>query len=273
MLKNVTPSWGCLTPHIFKYCQLLDISGNYEWISMKFSGISPMARGRKVDKNNTKIYYPLGLPRQPQPPNSKTGGISANYEPISTQFSEISVPTCWQRIGKKMLKNATPLGAVPPPSYFQILSITWYLWQIWMNIDNIFRNYSTGLEKKNMWRKYQNMSPSPGAAPGSPTPNYKTCVISANYEPISTKFSGISVPTSWQGMDEKYVEKCHPLFGLPHPHIFKYCQLLDITDNNERISMKFSGISLLARRRKRVKKIPKFVTPSWGCPSSPNLQF
>src|SRR6266581_3081405 len=115
------------------------------------------------------------------------------------------------------------------------------------------------------------MSPSPGAAPGSPTPNYKTCVISANYEPISTKFSGISVSTSWQGMDEKYVEKCHPLFGLPHPHFFKYCQLLDITDNNERISMKFSGISLLARRRKWVKKIPKYVAPSWGCPSPPTL--
>src|SRR6266581_4910456 len=112
------------------------------------------------------------------------------------------------------------------------------------------------------------MSPSPGAAPGSPTPNYKTCVILANYEPISTKFSGISVPTSWQGMDEKYVEKCHPLFRLPHPHIFKYCQLLDITDNNERISMKFSGISLLARRRKWVKKYQN-VSPFLGLPQQP----
>src|SRR6266568_2036656 len=59
--------------------------------------------------------------------------------------------------------------------------------------------------------------------------------------------------------------------GCPTPHIFKYCQLLDITDNNERISMKFSGISLLARGRKWVKKIPKYVTPAWRCPSSPTL--
>ncbi len=62
--------------------------------------------------------------------------------------------------------------------------------------------------------------------PRSPTPHYKTCVISANYEPISTKFSGISVPASWQGIGEKYVEKCHPLLGLPHP---PYFQILSIT--------------------------------------------
>src|SRR6266568_1234271 len=103
--------------------------------------------------------------------------------------------------------------------------------------------------------------------PQQPNPNYKTCVISANYEPISTKFSEISVPASWQGIGEKYVEKCHPSWGCPTPHIFKYCQLLDITDNNERISMKFSGISLLARRRKWVKKTKYLSPPSWGCPS------
>jgi len=59
--KNVekySPSWGCPTPHILKYCQLLDISGNYERISMKFSGISPLARRKKMGKNNTKIYHP-----------------------------------------------------------------------------------------------------------------------------------------------------------------------------------------------------------------------
>ena len=170
MLKNVTPSWGCLTPHIIKYCQLLDISGNYEWISMKFSGISPMARGRKVDKNNTKIYYPLGLPRQPQPPNSKTGGISANYEPISTQFSEISVPTCWQRIGKKMLKNATPLGAVPPPLIFSntvnyLISLTnmnQYRW----HFQKLF--YWLGEEKYvKKIPKYVTLS---GGCPGQPNP-------------------------------------------------------------------------------------------------------
>ncbi len=36
-----------------------------------------------------------------------------------------------------------------------------------MNIDEIFRNYSTGLEKEYVWKKYQNMSPPPGAAPAA----------------------------------------------------------------------------------------------------------
>src|SRR6266568_6307237 len=113
------------------------------------------------------------------------------------------------------------------------------------------------------------MSPYPGAAPAAQPPNYKTCVISANYEPISTKFSRISVPTSWQGIGETNVEKCHPRLGLTHSHIFKYSQLLDITDNNERISMKFSGISLLARRRRRVKKYQNLSPPPGAAPASP----
>src|SRR6266496_849925 len=125
MLKNVTPSWGCPTPHILKYCQLLDISGNYERISMKISGISLLGRRREMSEKNTKICHPLlGQPRQPQPPNSKTRVISANYQPISTKFLGISVPTSLQGIGEKMLKNATPLLRLPHPPYFQILSIT-----------------------------------------------------------------------------------------------------------------------------------------------------
>src|SRR6266568_2949836 len=56
-----------------------------------------------------------------------------------------------------------------------------------------------------------------------------------------------------------------PLGAAPPPHIFKYCQLLDITDNNERISMKFSGISLMARRRKWVKNT-KICHPLLGLP-------
>src|SRR6266568_2455778 len=95
------------------------------------------------------------------------------------------------------------------------------------------------LGKKNGGKKYQNMSPSPGVAPAAQLPNYKTCVISVNYEPISTKFSGISVPTSWQGIGEKMLKNATPSWGCSTPHIFKYSQLLDITDNNERISMKF----------------------------------
>src|SRR6266568_9368281 len=101
-----------------------------------------------------------------------------------------------------------------------------------------------------MGEKYLNMSPSPGVAPAAQLPNYKTCVIADNYEPISIKFSGISVPTSWQGIGEKMLKNATPSWGGSTPHIFEYSQLLDITDNNERISMKFSGISLLARRRK-----------------------
>src|SRR6266568_8550034 len=59
-----------------------------------------------------------------------------------------------------------------------------------------------------------------------------------------------------------------PLGAAPPPHIFKYCQLLDITDNNERISMKFSGISLMARRRKWVKNT-KICHPLLGLPQQP----
>ena len=102
MLKNTTPSWGCPTLHILKYCQLLHISENYEPISMKSSGISLLARRREMGKKNTKISHPLlGLPRQPQPPNSKTRAISANYKPISTQFSGFSVQLGGQEKEKK----------------------------------------------------------------------------------------------------------------------------------------------------------------------------
>src|SRR6266496_2849777 len=67
---------------------------------------------------------------------------------------------------------------------------------------------------------------------------------------------------------KKNVEKCHPRLGCPTPYIFKYCKLLDITDNNERISMKVSGISLLARRRKLVKKYQN-MSPILGLPQQP----
>src|SRR6266568_8388831 len=82
------------------------------------------------------------------------------------------------------------------------------------------------------------MSPSPGAAPVTQPPNYKTCVLSANYEPISTKFSGISTPTRWQGIGKKMLKNATPSWGCPTSHILKYCQLLDICGNYERISMK-----------------------------------
>src|SRR6266496_6799067 len=112
------PPGAAPSPHIFKYCQLLDISGNYERISMKFSGISPLARGRKMGKNNTKIYYPPRAAPAAPTPNSKARGISANYEPISTKFSGISVPASWQGIGEKNSEKCHPLLGPPHPSIF-----------------------------------------------------------------------------------------------------------------------------------------------------------
>ncbi len=116
-------------------------------------------------------------------------------------------------------------------------------------------------------KKFGNTSPPLGAAP---PPFSKTRSISANYEPFSTKFSGICAPTRWQRIGEKMLKNTTPSWGCPTHHILKYCQLLDISGNYERISMKFSGISLLARRREMGEKIPKYVTPSWGGPGSPN---
>src|SRR6266581_4050814 len=115
-------------------------------------------------------------------------------------------------------------------------------------------------------KKFGNTSPPLGAAPPSFS---KTRFISANYEPFSTKFSGICAPTRWQRIGEKNVEKYHPLLGLPHPHILKYCQLLDISGNYERISMQFSGISLLDSRREMSEKNTKIYHPLLGLPRQP----
>jgi hypothetical protein len=45
--------------------------------------------------------------------------------------------------------------------------------------------------------------------------------ISGNYEQISIKLSGMVLPTRKQGIDEKYVEICHPLMGGPCPQFLK----------------------------------------------------
>src|SRR6266581_2500814 len=116
----------------------------------------------------------------------------------------------------------------------------------------------------------KNHKTSPGEPPSIFSVFFKTCSISANYKPFSTKFSEISAPMRWQRLGKKMLKNVTPSWGCPTPHILKYCQLLDISGNYERISMKFSGISLLARRREMGEKIPKYVTPSWGGPGSPN---
>ena len=105
-------------------------------------------------------------------------------------------------------------------------------------------------------KKFRNMSPPLGAAP---PPFSKTRSISASYEPFFTKFSGIWAPTRSQRIGKKMLKNVTPSWGCPTPHILKYCQLLDIFGSYERISMQFSGISLLARRREMGEKIPKYV--------------
>src|SRR6266581_4355460 len=112
-------------------------------------------------------------------------------------------------------------------------------------------------------KKFGNTSPPLGAAP---SPFSKTRSISANYEPFSTKFSGIYAPTRWQRIGEKKCRKIPPPWGCPTHHILKYCQLLDISGNYERISMKFSGVSLLARRREMGEKNTKICHPLLGLP-------
>ncbi len=85
MLKNATPSWGCPTPHIFKYCQLLAISDNniIKWISMKFWGIIVLARGRKMSEKIPKYVAPPGAyPAAPTTPILK----HALAQPITNCF-------------------------------------------------------------------------------------------------------------------------------------------------------------------------------------------
>jgi len=45
-----------------------------------------------------------------------------------------------------------------------------------------------------------------------------------------------------------------------------YTNIVDISDNYERISTKFSAISLLTRSQKVAEQVLKYVTPSWGNP-------
>ncbi len=269
MVKKVTPSWGCPTRHILKYCQLLDISGNYERISMKSSGISLLGRRREIVLKNTKICHPfLGLPRQPQPPNSKTRVISANYKPISTKFSGFSVPTRWQRIGEKNVEKCHPSWGCPTPHIFKFCQLL----DISGNYERISMKFS-GISLLAWGRKLKEYNtkichPLLGL-PRRPNPSIIKHALS---RPIMNRFLlNFQELVSQQFVREqvkKMLKNAPPAWGFPTPHIFKFCQLLDISGNYERISMKFSGISLLARRRKLVKNI-KICYPLLGLPQQP----
>src|SRR6266496_2041932 len=119
-------------------------------------------------------------------------------------------------------------------------------------------------------KKFGNTSPPLGAAP---PPFSKTRSISTNYEPFSTKFSGICAPTRWQRIGKKMLKNTTPFLGCPTHHILKYCQLLDISGNYERISMKFSGISVPSGWQRIGAKMLKYVIPSWGLPTPPYFQI
>src|SRR6266581_834458 len=76
------------------------------------------------------------------------------------------------------------------------------------------------------------MSPSPGAAPAAQPLNYKTFDISANYERISMKFSGISLLARRRKL-VKNIKICYPLLGLPQqpqPSILKHALSRPITN-------------------------------------------
>ena len=60
----------------------------------------------------------------------------------------------------------------------------------------------------------------PWASPSSPTPNSKTCVISVNYEPISTKFSGM-IPLTRRKRLLKKIFISPPLGAALAPQYYK----------------------------------------------------
>src|SRR6266568_3624376 len=117
-LKNATSSWGCPTNHIFKYCQLLDITDNNERISMKFSGISLLARRRKLVKKYQNMSPLLGLPQQPQPSILK----HALSRPITNRFLLLQHIYCLtRRIGS----HCDTADIVVHSTVYIILVITW----------------------------------------------------------------------------------------------------------------------------------------------------
>ena len=68
-------------------------------------------------------------------------------------------------------------------------------------------------------------------SPSSPTPNYKMRDISANYEQIYTKFSGIIPLTRRKRTIKKNLELFQPLWGQQQPP--KYYKIPDIFRNYE----------------------------------------
>jgi len=70
-----------------------------------------------------------------------------------------------------------------------------------------------------IWRKIclNMLSPHGGLLPPISLKPYN----SGNYERISTKLSGIVLPTKQQCFGEKYVKICYPLMGGPCPQFLK----------------------------------------------------
>ena len=153
------------------------------------------------------------------PPFSKTRSIPANYEPSSTKFAGICILARCPRIGKKILENVTPSWGPPPLSWNTVK----YL--ISLAITNKFR---WNFQKLVYWlgeakwvKKCWNMLPPPGAAPAAQPPNYKMRDISANYEPIYTKFSGFIPLTRRKRIIEKMLRYLTPLRGHQQPQILQ----------------------------------------------------
>ena len=100
MLKNVTPLGASHPPHILKHCLLLDISGNYEQISMKFSGISLLGTLIKMGEKSTEICRPhQRSPSSPNPPileNALSQSITNRFILIFQELFHLqSEPSCF----------------------------------------------------------------------------------------------------------------------------------------------------------------------------------
>ena len=85
----------------------------------------------------------------------------------------------------------------------------------------------------------------------------------SDYEQISTKLSGIVLPTRQQRFGEKYVKICYPLMGglLPPISLKPYN-----SGNYERISTKLSGIVLPTKQQCFGEKYVKICYPLMGGP-------
>ena len=138
-------------------------------------------------------------------------------------------------------------GAAPRQKwhFFQNF-ILLYPRQYYSDLHQIFRSWSHNQGSKNGQQIIQKIIPPLGAALTTLSPYSKSRYISANYEPIFTKFSGKLPQTIYWRICTNYFSKyIAPSWGNPIPHIMKY---LPISANYKRICTIVSGISLPTRR-------------------------